>query len=172
MSTCACATRPTRRADRAHPSAAPAAGRQDRDDPRGRHPGLDGGAPRGADPGADPEGRGGAADRDRGLADPVEATSDASLSDALFSDDGSSDAPAPPKNLRALRALYTPFGLSGLRAVAVPGVPGDEVLAAFAGDDTDLSDEEIAELQRRTKVVKELPTVTVAGSASVNVRPR
>ncbi|MBO9535003.1 MAG: hypothetical protein J7513_18665 [Solirubrobacteraceae bacterium] len=103
------------------------------------------------------------------LADPVEVTSDASFSDALFGDD--EDSPAPPKNLSALRALYTPSGLSGLRAVAVPGVPGDEILAAFAGDETDLSDEEITELQRRVKVAKELPTVTVTGSASVNVRP-
>jgi hypothetical protein len=104
------------------------------------------------------------------LADPVETTSDTSLADALFASDDS-DELAPPKNLAALRALYAPTGLSGLRAVAVPGISGDEVLAAFSGDDTDLGDEEIAELQRRVKVVKELPTVTVAGSASIDVLP-
>jgi hypothetical protein len=104
------------------------------------------------------------------LADPVETVTDSSLASSLFGgEDG--DAPAPPKNLPALRSLYTPSGLSGLRVVAVPGVSGDEVLAGFAGEDTSLSDEEVTALQRRVKVAKELPTVTVAGSAFVNVRP-
>ena len=104
------------------------------------------------------------------LADPVEAVTDSSLSDALFADD--SDAPPPPKNLPALRALYTPEGLSGLRVVAVPGVSGDEVIAAFNGDDTPLTDDDIAAIQKQVKVAQELPTVTVSGSASVDVRPR
>ncbi|MFT4034451.1 MAG: hypothetical protein QM679_02620 [Patulibacter sp.] len=105
------------------------------------------------------------------LSDPVEVASDESLADALFVSDDDSDAPAPPKNLPALRARYTPSGLSGLRVVAVPGVSGKEIVAALDGEDTSLSDDEVAAVQARVQVAKELPTVTVAGSAAVNVRP-
>ncbi|MEH3054636.1 MAG: hypothetical protein PGN13_11635 [Patulibacter minatonensis] len=103
------------------------------------------------------------------LSDPVEAVSDDTLSISLFGDD-SEDAP-PPKNLPALRALYTPAGISGLRVLAVPGVSGRELVAAFSGDETPLDDDEVAALQAMVKVAKETPTVTVSGAASVDVRP-
>lgn len=103
------------------------------------------------------------------VADPVETVSDDALAAALFGeDDGSS---APPKNLPALRSLYTAAGISGLRVIAVPGLTGDEILATFSGEDTGLSDEEVEALQKQVKVAKALPTVTVTGGASINVRP-
>jgi hypothetical protein len=103
------------------------------------------------------------------LADPIEASADDSLAAALFGDDDESFA--PPKNLPALRSLYTAAGISGIRVIAVPGMSGDEILATFAGEDTGLEDDQVAELQKQVKVGKELPTVTVAGSAALNVRP-
>ncbi len=104
------------------------------------------------------------------VADPVESGTDDSLLQALFgSADG--DAPPPPKNLPALRAQYTAAGLSGLRVVAVPGVRGDDILAAFNGDQTDLSEDEVAAIQAQVKVAQELPAVALAGGAAIDVRP-
>lgn len=103
------------------------------------------------------------------VADPVETVSDDALISALFGDDEESGP--PPKNLPALRSLYTAAGISGLRVLAVPGLTGDEILATLSGEDTGLSDEEVEALQKQVKVAKQLPTVTVAGGASINVRP-
>lgn len=103
------------------------------------------------------------------VADPVETVSDDALAAALFGDD--EGASAPPKNLPALRSLYTAAGISGLRVIAVPGLTGDEILATFSGEDTGLGDDEVEALQRQVKVAKQLPTVTVSGGASINVRP-
>ncbi len=103
------------------------------------------------------------------VADPLEITSDDALAASLFGeDDGSS---VPPKNLPALRSLYTAAGISGLRVIAVPGLTGDEILSTLSGEDTGLSDEEVEALQKQVKVAKQLPTVTVSGGASINVRP-
>lgn len=103
------------------------------------------------------------------VADPVETVSDDALAAALFGED--EGAGTPPKNLPALRSLYTASGISGLRVIAVPGLTGDEILATFAGEDTGLSEDDVEALQRQVKVAKQLPTVTVAGGASINVRP-
>lgn len=103
------------------------------------------------------------------VADPVETVSDDALLSALFGDDEESGP--PPKNLPALRSLYTAAGISGLRVLAVPGLTGDEILATLSGEDTGLSDDEVEALQKQVKVAKQLPTVTVAGGASINVRP-
>jgi hypothetical protein len=103
------------------------------------------------------------------VADPVETVSEDALAAALFGDD--EGASPPPKNLPALRSLYTASGISGLRVLAVPGLTGDEILATLAGEDTGLSDEEVEGLQKQVKVAKQLPTVTVSGGASINVRP-
>lgn len=104
------------------------------------------------------------------LADPVEAFSDASLGDVLFGSDDS-DAPPPPKNLAALRALYTGAGISGLRVIAVPGFDGEELLGALSGQDSGLDDADLTALAKAVRIGQELPTVQVAGSAAINVRP-
>ncbi|MBJ7471282.1 MAG: hypothetical protein JHD16_08260 [Solirubrobacteraceae bacterium] len=94
------------------------------------------------------------------------------LLDALFSElfEGGS---VVPKSLDALREQYTNDGVSGLRAVVLPGFSGSEARELLTGDseETDLDEEEFQALFDEVKLVRELPTYSVEGAASTTVRP-
>ena len=105
------------------------------------------------------------------LADALDAAAATEVSlDELFAEE---DAPAAPKSLAELRKAYTPAGLSGLRALVVPGVPGSAVKGALTGsEDSDLDEDDLAELASRAKLVWELPSVALSGAVSATVTPR
>ncbi|MDO9354128.1 MAG: hypothetical protein Q7T55_10555, partial [Solirubrobacteraceae bacterium] len=106
------------------------------------------------------------------IADAIEAAAPVdgeSLTD-LFVDE---DEPIVPKNLAALRALYTPAGISGLRAAVIPGIPGAALKGGLLGDeDSELDDADLADLAKHTKLAWELPSVSTTGLASATVYPR
>lgn len=105
------------------------------------------------------------------LADAVEPLpADEDALDALFADEESTPA---PKTLASLRTQYTPSGISGLRAVVVPGIGGSAVKGGLLGDeDSELTDDDLESIIGRVKLVWELPAVAATGAASVTVNPR
>lgn len=83
------------------------------------------------------------------------------------------DEVVAPKSLPALRSLYTKDGISGLRAMVVPGIPGDSLLRALTEDDGGgLSDDEYFALVDGLKIVQETPSVYLDGAVAATVRPR
>lgn len=100
---------------------------------------------------------------------PTAPTSEASFEE-LFEDEVGGSA---PRNLEALRALYTADGVSGLRAIAIPGMSGSDAQELLSGEseDSELTTSEYEALTKRAKLVYELPTYTATGSATATVRP-
>lgn len=110
------------------------------------------------------------------LANSVTDTSTSSDStDPLAELFGTDESPVvAPKSLPALRKQFTGDGVSGLRALVVPGLTGAALRAALNGngDDAGLTDAEVSALQSRVKIVQALPSVALSGQASTTVRPR
>src|SRR5690606_1650867 len=81
---------------------------------------------------------------------------------------------AAPRSLPLLRALYTDEGVSGLRAIALPGRSASAAEAFVSGSDEEgeVSEDQLAALMRSVQLVQELPTLSASGTASGTLRAR
>lgn len=86
----------------------------------------------------------------------------------LFADEAEA---AAPRNLPRLRALYTKAGISGIRAAVIPGMRGKAARELLVdGGDEALSRKEKETIQRRVKLVSELPSVIGTGAVSLTLQ--